>query len=167
MVPALTSQNVPGNRIIKKVIVNWAGPTVIFVFRQSFISVSEIIKRVVRLTKWSLGSTEWAKLLEIKQKKNIYIYIYIVKQKMIFMYPKLLGSVGELYNFPTRDCQQWASWGNGSQCGEEGRLETNVTKTLGKFLDLHEAQFPLLCIHLPQIREPMPSMRTEYAFKKC
>ena len=39
-----------------------------------------------------------------KKKKNI--YIYIVKLKMIFMYPKLLGSVGELYNFPTRDCQQ-------------------------------------------------------------
>ena len=39
-------------------ICTWAG----------FISVSEIIKRVVRLTKRSLGSTEWAKLLEIKQK---------------------------------------------------------------------------------------------------
>lgn len=68
-----------------------------------FISVSEIIKRVVRLTKRSLSSTELAKLLEIKQKTN--------KQNgeekdtwCILNFGALCGTL----QFSYTDCQQWA-----------------------------------------------------------
>ena len=83
------------------------------------------------------------------------------------VYPKLWGSMENSAIF-----LHWLSAmslaENSSQSGEEERLETNVTNlSLGKLFDLHEVQFPLLWLDLPQIREPMPRIRTEYTLNKC
>lgn len=100
-----------------------------------------------------------AKIKQARKKKNQW-------RKRYMVYPKLWGSMGNSATF-----LHWLSAislaGNSSQ-SEEGRLETNVTDlALGKSFDLHEVQLPLLWIDLPQIREPMPRTRTEYALNKC
>lgn len=81
--------------------------------------------------------------------------------------PKLLGSMGGI----TLSLHWMVSREPGGEGGTTYRRKTRnfITETcpVVKFLDLHEAQFPLLGINLPQRRVPAPGVRAEPVLSKC
>lgn len=73
---------------------------------------------------------------------------------------------GKLDSLPTLNCQQWAWWGRVANMRKRDWRLRVIEACLGKCLDLHEAQFPLLWIKLPQVREPMANVRLQCTYQR-